>query len=69
MTETKFRSFVKAFSWRIIASVTTAAIAFWYGVPQHAIGAVFMTDIIIKFAFYYSHERAWSNVRWGRSSK
>ena len=59
LLETKKRSFLKAISWRIIASVVTTVIAFSFGLPAQAIGLVFFADLIIKFILYFIHERIW----------
>lgn len=53
------RHLAKAVTWRIIASITTALIALYFGLPQKAVGAVFVADLIIKFFLYYGHERVW----------
>jgi len=53
------RHLAKAITWRIIASLTTALIAWAFGLPPKAIGGVFVADLIIKFVLYYAHERAW----------
>jgi len=53
------RHLAKAVTWRIIASITTAIIAWTFGLPPQAIGAVFIADLIIKFVLYYAHERVW----------
>ena len=55
----KKRHLAKAITWRIIASVTTAIIAFAFGLPPKAVGGVFVADLIIKFVLYYGHERLW----------
>ena len=60
-SESRKRSFFKAVSWRIIASVTTTLIAFYFGLPAKAIGLVFFADLIIKFILYFIHERIWVN--------
>ena len=65
MLETKKRSFVKAISWRIIASIVTTLIAFAFGLPAKAIGLVFFADLIIKFVLYFVHERLWSKISFG----
>ena len=57
--ESNSRSLLKAISWRIIASITTTIIAWYYGVPTKAIGLVFFADLIIKFILYFFHERVW----------
>ena len=60
------RHLVKAVTWRIIASVTTALIALTFGVPAKAVGAIFIADLIIKFALYYAHERMWyKHIKYG----
>ena len=57
--ESNNRSLLKAISWRLIASITTTVIAFYFGLPAKAIGLVFFADLIIKFVLYYAHERMW----------
>ena len=60
MTEVSHkRHLAKAITWRIIASLTTALIAWAFGLPPKAIGGIFVADLIIKFLLYYAHERAW----------
>ena len=60
------RHLAKAVTWRIIASVTTAIIAWYFGLPPKAIGAVFVADLIIKFVMYYAHERVWyKHIKYG----
>lgn len=62
----KKRHLAKAVTWRIIASVTTALIAFAFGLPPKAIGAVFVVDFVLKFVMYYFHERVWYKyIRFG----
>ena len=59
--KSKIRHLAKAVTWRIIASITTTIIAFYFGLPAKAIGLVFFADLIIKFILYYVHERIWFN--------
>ena len=68
MTHTveKKRHLAKAVTWRIIASITTAIIAFTFGLPPKAVGFVFLADLIIKFILYYGHERLWyKHIKYG----
>jgi len=63
---TKSRHLAKAISWRIIASIVTAIIAYAFGLPPKAVGAVFVADLIIKFVLYYIHERVWyKHIKYG----
>ena len=55
----RLRHLYKAITWRIIASITTTLIAYYFGIPATAIGLVFFADLIIKFILYYIHERIW----------
>jgi uncharacterized membrane protein len=62
----KTRHLAKAVTWRIIASITTAIIAYMFGLPPKAVGAVFVADLIIKFVLYYIHERIWyTKIKFG----
>ena len=62
----KKRHLAKAITWRIIASLTTALIAFAFGLPPKTIGFVFLADLIIKFILYYVHERVWyKHIKFG----
>ena len=62
----KKRHLAKAVTWRILASITTAAIAYAFGLPPKAVGGVFVADLIIKFVLYYAHERVWYKyIRFG----
>lgn len=63
---TKVRHLAKAVTWRIVASITTACIAWFFGLPPKAVGAVFFADLVIKFVMYYAHERIWyKHIKFG----
>ena len=57
--DSHLRSLAKAFSWRIVATLTTASIA--YGVTGQLDTAALIGSIefVLKFVIYYWHERAW----------
>ena len=60
--ESRLRSVLKAFSWRILATLTTVMIA-WVIIGKVdtaiMIGGV---EFVLKFFIYYLHERAWQMV-------
>lgn len=69
------RSIMKAISWRIIASLTTFLIVFvlFRRYTDQSLKEVFenasyitLFEVIAKLIFYYLHERAWTNIRWGK---
>ena len=65
-TVSKKRHLAKAVTWRIVASIVTVLIAWYFGLPPKAVGAVFVADLIIKFVLYYGHERVWYKyIRFG----
>ena len=61
------RSIMKALSWRVVATATTMAIIYYVSgsLDWALVGGAF--DIILKLILYYLHERAWTNVQWGKS--
>lgn len=66
MEDVKKRSLVKAISWRIAASLTTAGIVYCFTgkiVLSFGIGVV---EAFVKMIFYYFHERMWQRIAWGK---
>jgi len=64
------KSIYKAITWRIIASATTFSLALFFFrddplVAQKATG-VALVEVIVKMIFYFLHERAWAQFRWGK---
>ena len=56
---THLQSLVKAFSWRLVATATTAMIA--YAITGEINTALLIGDIefFLKIGIYYLHERVW----------
>lgn len=71
--ESKARSFLKAVSWRIIATTTTFFLAlFIFQDDEKAIEKstiVASLELVIKFALYYLHERGWQKLPIGSIRK
>ena len=66
MTEFRKRSFVKAISWRIIATSTTMALVFFFTGELALATSVGILDVISKLILYYGHERSWNLINWGK---
>ncbi len=64
--ETPVRSIVKALSWRILASITTALVVFLFTRRADVAAAVGALESVIKVVLYFLHERAWDKVMLGR---
>ncbi|MDE0937822.1 MAG: DUF2061 domain-containing protein [Mariniblastus sp.] len=59
LTESHTRTLLKTFSWRIVATTTTIAIAYFvFGSISSAlkVGGI---EFIAKMFIYYAHERVW----------
>ena len=57
--ESHLRSFLKALSWRVLATTTTALIA-WFITGDISIAVTIGSiEFIAKFLIYYGHERVW----------
>lgn len=64
--ETHERSFLKALTWRFLASLTTVILVLVFTGDLTLAGTVGVFDITSKLLIYYAHERAWDRVDWGR---
>ena len=64
--ELPMRSFVKSATWRILASITTIILVYLFtGELTLALG-VGLTEVILKFILFFTHERVWDKVVWGK---
>ncbi len=62
MRESRLRSVLKAFTWRIVATLTTIVIAFLVVGEVALAVAIGGIEFFVKFIIYYLHERAWQLV-------
>nr|AIE99514.1 hypothetical protein [uncultured marine group II/III euryarchaeote KM3_110_E06] len=62
---TRKRVLAKTFAWRIIATLTGAAIAAILTGEIETAGWFILLEFPLKMGFYYIHERAWEKVKWG----
>lgn len=60
--ESHMRSLLKAMSWRVIATLTTTAIAFFITGEVGTALTIGGIEFFLKFLIYYLHERAWQLV-------
>jgi len=57
------RSLVKALTWRVTATLTTAMIAYIVTGQLSTAIVIGSVEFILKFIIYYAHERAWNSVQ------
>lgn len=60
--ESHLRSLLKATSWRVIATLTTAIIAYFITGEVETALMIGGIEFFIKLMIYYAHERAWQLV-------
>jgi len=65
MNDSQSRSLAKAFSWRVLATLTTGVIVFVTTGEWKLAFAVGAIEVMAKFLLYYLHERAWQHIRFG----
>lgn len=71
--DTKFRSIIKAISWRLFATLTTFILAFIiFREDKQVMEKSMMVagfELVLKLLIYYLHERIWVKVKWGKIIK
>ena len=64
--ESHFRTVMKAFSWRFIATLVTFTVA-WVVTKELKFAAeIGLANTVIKLGAYYFHERTWIGVKFGK---
>ncbi len=75
LKESRLRSFLKALSWRIIATATTFTLAYLVFSGSKCEGVMEKSTLVaglelfIKMALYYFHERLWQELPLGTIRK
>lgn len=65
--ETHKRSLIKAVSWRLTGTVDTVLIS-WIITGRIGVAAsIGLFELMTKTFLYYSHERIWQKIKWGRT--
>jgi uncharacterized membrane protein len=66
MTETRKRSIVKSFTWRIICIVVSIITAYFLTGKLEVSVAIGTVYNAITMILYYFHERFWNMLNWGK---
>ena len=67
--EKPLRSFVKTLTWRAIGTLDTLVISYFITHQESVALSIASVELISKMILYYLHERAWTNVKWGKRKK
>ena len=69
MNDTNLRSIIKALSWRLTGTIDTFIVSFFVTGELLSAGSIASIEILTKIALFWMHERAWTNIKWGRFTK
>ncbi len=64
--ESHYRSVVKAITWRVLATAITFSVAFILTGELEKAAEIGILDTLIKLGVYYSHERVWNRLSFGK---
>jgi uncharacterized membrane protein len=62
----RWRSFMKAVSWRVVGSIDTFTLSFFITGSGKSASLIAIAEVVTKIGLYYVHERLWRKVAWGR---
>ncbi len=66
--ESTARSVVKAVSWRVLATLTTAILVYAFTRQLDIAVAVGLLEAVVKMILYVGHERVWNKLGFGRKA-
>lgn len=69
VTETPWRSLVKACSWRFVAALITASTSLFFSGDLKVAASIVSSDFLTKAGTMYLGERVWNRVKWGKDDK
>jgi adenylylsulfate kinase len=64
--ETRWRSIIKAVSWRILATMVTFLVVYFFTRQELLSLEIGLMDALVKIGVYFSHERLWNKIGFGR---
>lgn len=63
------RSIAKAISYRVLGSVATACIVYFFSGDMRASASAGLIDSVVKLGLYFVHERIWNYIPLGRPKR
>jgi uncharacterized membrane protein len=64
--ETHSRSIAKAVSYRLLGSIVTGGIVYFFSGDAKISAGVGAIDVVAKIGLYFLHERLWNYISFGR---
>lgn len=69
MSEGRKRTIVKTISWRVMATIITILLVFFFTGRIDISLEIGALEVVLKLLFYYLHERGWNMISWGYQKK
>ncbi len=66
MSEKRYRSILKAISWRLTGTIDTFVISFLVTGKLKFALSISVIEVFTKITLYYLHERLWNRINAGR---
>ena len=66
MSDSNVRSLAKAVSWRITGTIDTFIISWIITGEILLASGIAFTEIMTKIVLFWTHERVWNRIKWGR---
>ena len=64
--EKRYRSIIKGFTWRVLATLTTVGISWFITKEIELALSIGSIEVFAKMALYYFHERTWNKINLGK---
>ena len=64
--ESHYRSIAKTLTWRVLATAITFSVAWILTGQLDKAAQIGILDTLIKLGAYYSHERVWNRLQFGK---
>ncbi len=68
MKEKVYRSFLKTFTWRVLATTDTVIISYFITGSLKMASAIGVIEVFTKIVLYYVHERVWNRISVGKTT-
>ena len=67
MNDSNARSIVKTITWRLTGSGATFLVSYLMIGDFSIAGTIALVQMVSNTILYYTHERLWNNLKWGRN--
>ena len=67
MKTAKLRSFIKAITFRVVATLTTIVVFYFFTGRLDVALVAGGVDTVLKIIIYYFHERVWDGIEFGQA--